>query len=595
MAASASVPAMSWSWRRRRGAGDSVVPLVARALALAGAALAVLALAGPASAAPLTTPGVEVGKVRLADPGGGPAALLVPVRYPIQMVGHLGRIRVRLIGDGGKLVHLWLLPERLNAGERRLPERRRSFTFVHRIGLEPALARQVRKGLGVRVTALGQLDANGDGKLELNSVDQRSQSRVGMAGDSLCSTPPAVRLSPGKRVSLPLPVCGSHRDWTLSGHPSHGRARIRHGRLIYKPQPGFLGTDTVGLAGLWRGGRAAGSKLVPLVFPEYRLTVGTASGAVVRALGDSVTAGFGYYDDGSLMSLGSLLECRPGVKPYNDACSSNSTTRSSEDGKPAYAPDYGLANNVSWAAQWANANGITNYENLAVSGSEPSDWAPGGDLHATTAKLESESPDYILMTIGANPLLSEMLFGVDNMGCAIYTSIFGGYEKCVEEAFAEVHLRRELKSLYTDLVEHTKATIFLMLYHLSIPSTALAYSAAQIASMGALLNGEIAAVAREVSGRRLVVVRPPHFNVGVDLSPVYPSRYSCSDFGYKVDGPSVRTEATQDELELLHPLSFCPGPVPEGPEWVISGDTGIHPSAAGYAQMASKVPAPTGS
>jgi aminopeptidase N len=35
-------------------------------------------------------------------------------------------------------------------------------------------------------------------------------------------------------------------------------------------------------------------------------------------------------------------------------------------------------------------------------------------------------------------------------------------------------------------------------------------------------------------------------------------------------------------------------PVGGGPPWVISGDTGIHPSAAGYAQMASQVPPPSG-
>jgi hypothetical protein len=87
------------------------------------------------------------------------------------------------------------------------------------------------------------------------------------------------------------------------------------------------------------------------------------------------------------------------------------------------------------------------------------------------------------------------------------------------------------------------------------------------------------------------VVTPPHFNVGVDLSPVYPSGFSCSRRGYEVDGPSVQTAATQVELDILHPLSFCKGPV-TGPPWVISGDTGIHPSATGYAQMASQVPAP---
>jgi hypothetical protein len=177
------------------------------------------------------------------------------------------------------------------------------------------------------------------------------------------------------------------------------------------------------------------------------------------------------------------------------------------------------------------------------------------------------------------------------MGCAVESDIFGGYRECVEESFAEVHLHKNLEKLYRELVENTKATIFLMQYHLAIPSTALAYSASQIAEMGKLLNREIALTASAVAPNRLQVVAPPHFNVGVDISPVYPSRFSCSRLGFKVDGRSVQIEATQDELLADHPFSFCSGPE-KGPPWVISGDTGIHPSAAGYAQMASRVPAP---
>jgi hypothetical protein len=187
-----------------------------------------------------------------------------------------------------------------------------------------------------------------------------------------------------------------------------------------------------------------------------------------------------------------------------------------------------------------------------------------------------------------------MLFGIDHMGCAIYAQIFGNYRECIEEAFAEVKLHENLKRLYTDLVEHTSATVYLMQYHLSVPSIALAYSATQIAEMGKLLNQEIAAVAAEVNPQRLQVVTPPHFNVGIDVSPVYPSHFSCSRLGYKVDGPSVQSTPTQTELKVLHPLSFCKGPEGSGPPWVISGDTGIHPSAAGYAQMASQVPPPGG-
>jgi hypothetical protein len=110
--------------------------------------------------------------------------------------------------------------------------------------------------------------------------------------------------------------------------------------------------------------------------------------------------------------------------------------------------------------------------------------------------------------------------------------------------------------------------------------------------MGALLNREIAAAAAEVNATRLRPIAPPHFNVGIDVSPIYPSKYTCSRLEYMVDGPSVQSEPTQDELDVDHPLSFCEGPAGGGPPWVISGDTGIHPSATGYAQMAAQVPAP---
>ena len=229
-------------------------------------------------------------------------------------------------------------------------------------------------------------------------------------------------------------------------------------------------------------------------------------------MGDSVTAGFGYYSDGSLMPFLSLYECKPVGEVLDDACSSNSTATKNGLKEVPYASDYGLSNNVSWAAQWANEYGVTNYKNYAVSGSEPVNWAPGGSLYGTTQKIESEDPDYILMTIGANPILANTLFGAGPMECALESDIFGGYEKCVEEAFESVHLRAELKSLYTDLVQKTHATIYLMQYHLSIPSSALLYSVTQIAEMAKMMNEVIAAVAKEVDAatgtQRLQVVSP---------------------------------------------------------------------------------------
>ena len=380
----------------------------------------------------------------------------------------------------------------------------------------------------------------------------------------------------GARVSLPLPVCNKDPDWLVSLSASRGSVRIRHGRLIYKAPQRFRGSDQIQLLG--RGTR------------QYtRVTVGAPGGLVVRALGDSVTAGFGYYSAGKPMVFDELLDCRPAAREFNDACSSNSLNEESAEGPVKYAPDYGLANKISWAAQWANEYGVTNYKNFAISGSEPKNWAPEGEFHFLTEKIESEDPDYILLTLGANPLLSNVLFGLQNMECAVESEL-PEFEACVRAEFAKVGLRQNLRSVYADLLANTQATIFVMQYHLSVPWSALAYSSTEIALMGKLLNLEIASVAAEVGSSRLRVVTPPHFNVGIDISPVYPSRYTCRL--YPVDGPSVQSSGTQDELED-HVLSFCSGPAGGGEPWVINGDTGIHPSAAGYTQMASQVPAPT--
>ncbi|HET7591082.1 MAG TPA: SGNH/GDSL hydrolase family protein [Solirubrobacterales bacterium] len=560
-------------------------------LAVVAAAAAALACApGAAAKPPAASPPakVEIGRVGIGTDPNGTSFLLLPVRYPIPYAGRVVEWRVRLLAADGSTVHAWVLHERLASGRVRRPDRRRRFTFVHRVALSPGLASRLGRGLSVRVFAGGPLDVNGDGVPEMRSRDSALQPLPrAPLGHGLCSSLPRLNARSGRRLSVPLPACDSDVRWHVLRGRTHGLVRIRKGRLIYRAPRRFRGRETIQLSGRVAGrGAVASASLVRYA----QVAVAPAPGLVVRALGDSVTAGFGYYGDGASMTIGHLLECRPPATGFDDACSSNSLVTDNEE-PLEYAPDYGLANNISWAAQWANEHAITDYENLAISGSEPSDWAPGGEFHATTAKIESEDPDYILMTVGANPLLSEMLFGIDHMGCAIYSDVFGGYRECVDRAFAQVHLRENLRRLDADLVQHTEATIYLMQYHLAVPSTALAYSATQVAEMGKLLNAEIAAVAAEVNPQRLQVVAPPHFDVGIDISPVYPSRFSCSSLGYEVDGPSVQSAPTQDELEVLHPLSFCEGP-PIGPPWVISGDTGIHPSAAGYAQMASQVPPP---
>jgi lysophospholipase L1-like esterase len=559
---------------------------------------------------------VGVGRVALARTSSGRGALLVAVRYPIQAVGRVMTTSVKLSVPGGRS-STDVLSARVSAGDLRRPERRRRFVFVHEVDLSRAVTESIevaaREGRAakVRVSVDGRIDVDDDGVPELSShatatrtlgAPRPASARAAgsgtvassATGSPLCGDIPAQVVAPKSETTIPLPACTAPLKWSVlagSGSGTGPSAMISGGALHVKTGSA-LGAQRVKLndaTAVLRVTANAAEESPPAAGPSQ---------PVVRAMGDSVTAGFGYYSDGSLMPFLSLYECKPVGEVLDDACSSNSTATKNGLKEVPYASDYGLSNNVSWAAQWANEYGVTNYKNYAVSGSEPVNWAPGGSLYGTTQKIESEDPDYILMTIGANPILANTLFGAGPMECALESDIFGGYEKCVEEAFESVHLRAELKSLYTDLVQKTDATIYLMQYHLSIPSSALLYSVTQIAEMAKMMNEVIAVVAREVDAatgtQRLQVVAPPHFNVGVSLEPVYPSSYTCSYFEYGVDGPSVQSTPTQDELEASHYLSFCEGPKGGGEPWVISGDTGIHPSAAGYAQMASAVPAPAG-
>ena len=544
------------------------------------ACLALLA-AAPAGAKPakrLPPAKVTVGHTVVGTSANGLASILVPVHYPLELKGRVAELRVALIDARGKTIRSWVMHERLNAGRTRAPDRRRRFVFVHRIGLDASLSRQLRQGASVRVLASGVADFDGDGKPESRSHDLATGRPLSkLRPKPVCSTIPHTRVKRGARVSLPLPVCDREMRWSVARAGIEGSARIRAGRLIYRAPGNFHGTDDVRLSA---GGLR---QFVPV-------TVGATSGIKVRAIGDSVTAGFGYYGEtgGETMNFAEFLAfCIPAKKRMNDACSSNSTSSRSGEKAVEYAGDWGLSENISWAAQWANAHNVGDYQNLAISGSEPGDWAPKGQFYTTTKHMEAEEPDYVLLTLGANPLLSQLLTSPKNIWCAD-TSELPEFEACVRREFAKVGLRTNLEHIYSELLEHTKATIFVMQYHVSIPALAPEGSI-KIALAGKMLNAEIQSVVAASGNSRLKLITPPHFNVGIKMKPVFPPGGGCA---YEADGPSVQSRWTQDELEIYYGKEFCSPTPGTNPYWVIEGDSGIHPSAAGYTQMAAQVPAP---
>jgi hypothetical protein len=251
---------------------------------------------------------VTVGKVAITAPVDGRSTLLIPVGYPIAFAGRPLELTVWIVPPAGGPPIRRILHTRASAGPLRAPERRRRFTFVHGLLLGHALSRDLENGGRVTVRADGTLDVNRDGEAELSLGDSSAQPLSLLAGPAqrrICASIPQRRVLSGGRVLIKLPSCTSPTSWKIKRAPNHGRARIVRGDLVYTPASRFSGTDSVGLS----GGSSAEVK------------VGGAQSAVVRAMGDSVTAGFGYYDNGSPMGLLSLPECKPGSVTLVDACS----------------------------------------------------------------------------------------------------------------------------------------------------------------------------------------------------------------------------------------------------------------------------------
>ncbi len=527
------------------------------------------------------------GNPSLAKPVNGRSALLVPGNYPLDISGRPvnGTIKFRF-RSGKTITRKWrAMP---HSGSLRAGDQRPYFSYVHAVSISRKLTRVLlKRHTRLRVESNSQFIRPGFTK-PTKSIGSISLSPgIRRARTGFCSTPPLVLTTTSTTGTGDLPRCGGNVRWRVSDQTDRGQASVSGNSFKFIGARNQTGADEFTLAGGIRGRSVVDRKV------QIRINPTPAPNVSIRAMGDSVTAGFGYFGKtGKPMTIGQLFNCKPAAANYNDACSSNAYNRNSSIGTaPDYLPDFGLSRNISWAAQWANAHGVTDYKNYAVSGSAPVDWLPGGQFDKTRQQIEQDNPDYIVMTMGANPLLSDMLFGLDNMGCALEADLFGDFRECIETAFDKQNLDQNLNALYTQLVNNTDSRIVLMQYHLAVPAADVAYTAVQIEMIDNLMNETIADEANLVSPERIEVITPPRFDVGIDMSPLYKSDYSCSWLDYKVDGPSVQAIPSQDFLEALHPLSFCTGPA-FGAPWTIGGDTGIHPSATGYSQMAGQIPAP---
>lgn len=539
-------------------------------------AFVALAFAGAAAAAP----GVHVERIRALAPahgsGAGRVVLFVTVRYastraallsapdPSRTV-NLGRLTLTVDGaDAADADHL----VRDSAG---------AIFYTHRVRLGPLASARARSTGEARVVVRASQVVRAGGRQPAATPTERRTfelpvRRIGalpsLARPQCEQT--ALRASYARETRLAIVCMGEGTRIGLGGQTSHGRARLLHSRngravFVYRGSAGYVGPDRLAVRA--SAGKRSTVATVPVDVQQFKL----------RALGDSITAGFGFLGDGTPWDVLSLPECIPPDTP-NNRCSSNSPNGVGSQNPVGWSPDFRLSNGVAWPAQFALALGITGpgqYENWAVSGSTPANWA-SGYLNTTLQGIVSDMPDLVVLTLGGNPLLDTFLFGSGLECAATFTD--AELVACVQSFIDQARLVPNLQSVLEQLLAAENTRVVVSQYHLPIPSTAL-FGTHQLEVMFGVVNSNIRRAAQGVDGfgTRLFLMAPPRFNVGLA-----PGNVLCPGMSFTVDGPSRQSEVTQDELSLEPFTSFCGS----NEYWIISADTGIHPSVAGHAQFA---------
>jgi len=559
------------------------------ALSLTALVTAAAGLAGPVAAAPTVAPRIQ--DVQVVAPRGGfghgHVVLLVDVRYVPVLAAlrdapdparsdDVGRIRA-VVRARGAAVGTFQDTDQL------IRDAARPFRVTDRIVLPARASGMARAARRLTLTLSASQSIEVGGRRDLRGLGV-GRMTTGERVRAVRALPrPArprceqgtLRASYGRTTRLAVVCMGEDVRIHVARGPRHGRVTVLssdEGRVVFSYRaPGrYVGDDRLVL----RASEAGSSILKPV-----RIRVQPFE---LRALGDSVTAGFGYLENGSPWGLLSLPSCIPPTPP-NNRCSSNSPNGIGSVNPVGWSPDFGLGNQVSWPAQFAHTQGITGpgqYENWAVSGSTPTDWA-SGYLNSTLQGIVADEPDLVVLTLGANPLLDTFLFG-EGLECAISLDD-NQLRACVQSFVDQVRLVPNIQSVLSQLLQSPNTRVVESQYHLAIPSAAL-YSTHQLEVMFDLINGDIVQAVQGVQGygTRLFLMRPPRFDVGRG-----PGDFLCDAKGFTVDGPSKQSEATQTEFALNPFIDFCGST----DYWIISADTGIHPSVAGYAQFAGALEA----
>lgn len=245
-----------------------------------------------------------------------------------------------------------------------------------------------------------------------------------------------------------------------------------------------------------------------------------------RAIGDSVTAGFGYDYRGWEVTGSPLTGQMAG-------CIKNTTSRYCQSPRV-----------VSYPAFFAQKRQLTDWQNFAQSGSTLEEWlSRKGKWRPALDRVVADNPDLTALTLGANPILDYFVDprNVGGLTCARKPDS----EQCIRRELDKYATRESLNGVIRALLKAPSNHVVVFLYQDTVPLT---LSGANVRLLLNSLNTYISEAVTQV-------LRDPKAKA-------------------------------RGRLKLVGPGPFAAHHCDASEPWILLADSCIHPNSLGYQQFA---------
>ena len=383
-----------------------------------------------------------------------------------------------------------------------------------------------------------------------------------------------------------------------------------------------------------KGTRGSARAVLMLVIMGLLAAVGVSQSAVASAaeptdqksvifIGDSVTAGFGYFGQkenaknitGTVndefpsswyFGDNSLSDCSPSdTGTPIDQCSNNNFNGAPWSAGPWEAGP--KAPNVAYSYQIAGSqdpSASAPVENWAVTGSTPQMWDAGG---AFNYQLRSIKDTHVVMTLGANPILASFLkirlsgVNVSNGACADSTMWLGwtGWwayppsyaTKCADQQWAQNKQTDHLVGVYKTLLQNDNK-VLAMGYYRACPWSFGVWQPNGNVAKGPASGNSCPSQVEKVSECSSCKVdgKTSQWDQAIAAQNAMNDKIAAA-VGTVQNWARTQPGMQPSDLQFVMPdqSQWSKHQAWDSQSWVFKNDTWIHPSKAGHEQLAKTV------